>query len=540
MATTQTGASDPATQAIQPHEITLEQFTSQAQVERQGAVWKVQLGDHYQALAGAATEQEAIAEAHHAAVNNALLRNLPGHPEENMAAPRLPPAEVLAQYPDLVEKYPEVAQMVLPDRSAEALEAQRINDLATNTVEHEPEKKPEEIDAQEMLDRIARVRAGQRQLEQNELARQIDNKHLIVENLAAKAQIQDDANLSAERVGATTDYAGQVMTEREKNRQAELMRQVHQQFRVAGPNFHFKDDPKRVAFTDKGRRMVSNSNDERVAHAMAMMSEARGWKTIRVSGHPDFKREVWMEASLRGIEVRGFKPDEKDLAEFEARLEARARNTIEQEEQQRRDRQPKHSEAEASQATKVVAAAVAAEAVSQAVRAYSGRIVDHGKANYKNDPEEKVSYFVKLATAKGEEIVWGVDLPRALAEGKAKTGDDVRLEFLGKQRVTVTALERDKDGKVIGSKEIQTNRNTWEVQKSDRAKVVEAVAAEVFKGHTPQKRDAIMKAISTKLEQREKEGRVPLVPIYDKSAPSVQAQQARTRPQIERNAERTR
>lgn len=314
-----------------------------------------------------------------------------------------------------------------------------------NVVSHEPEKL-EEINVDEALARVARMREVEKQqrlaAEQNQLGQQAEGKRIKVENLSEKAQEQDDANRIAERTGADTAYPEQVSTEREKNRQVELMQQVHQQFRVSGAKFHFKDQPQRVAFKDKGPRMVSASNDERVAHAMATMAEAKGWKTIRVSGHPDFQREVWMEANLRGIEVRGFKPQEKDLKELEARRDLRSKNVVEQEATQTRQ---------------------------DAQKGRQGAQQDAGKAQAAPQPEK--------------------------------------------------APER-----------------------SDKAKVVAAVAAEVLaeKVKDPKQRDAIMKAINEKLEQREKAGKVPSVPVYDKAAPTTQQQPERSRPQVERNAERTR
>lgn len=314
-----------------------------------------------------------------------------------------------------------------------------------NVVSHEPEKL-EEINVDEALARVARMREVEKQqrlaAEQNQLGQQAEGKRIKVENLSEKAQEQDDANRIAERTGADTAYPEQVSTEREKNRQVELMQQVHQQFRVSGAKFHFKDQPQRVAFKDKGPRMVSASNDERVAHAMATMAEAKGWKTIRVSGHPDFQREVWMEANLRGIEVRGFKPQEKDLKELEARRDLRSKNVVEHEATQTRQ---------------------------DAQKGRQGAQQDAGKAQAAPQPEK--------------------------------------------------APER-----------------------SDKAKVVAAVAAEVLaeKVKDPKQRDAIMKAINERLEQREKAGKVPSVPVYDKAAPTTQQQPERSRPQVERNAERTR
>lgn len=440
-------------------------------------------------------------------------------------------------------------------------EAQASHDLEPddpaeqNIVSHEPERL-EEIDVEEGLARLARHRAAERRIEeeraaereqrdrkeQKELADNAEGKRIKVENLSEKAVEQDNINRLAERNGNDPSYNDQMQTEREKNRQIELMDQVHNQFRVAGSKFHFKDQPQRIAFKDKGERIVSASNDDRVAHAMATMAEAKGWKTIRVSGHPEFKKEVWMEASLRGLQVRGFEPKEQDLKELEARLDKRSRNTVEREpekEQKQARQKPVEAHKEERQAT---TQDKPAEAAKTALRAYAGRVIEHGEAPFNHDPKEKKNYFVKMATAKGEETVWGVDLKRGMTENKVKSGDEVRLEFQGKQPVTVTALERDKSGKVIGTKQIETNRNTWDVQKSDRAKVVGAVAAEMMKGKglSEQEQQTVMKAINERLEQREKQGKVPAVPMYDKKAPSAQRQAERTRPQVEHNAERTR
>jgi putative DNA primase/helicase len=323
-------------------------------------------------------------------------------------------------------------------KQAEFELTQPDNPTEKNVISHEPEKL-EEINVDEALARVARMREVEKQqrlaAEQNQLGQQAEGKRIKIENLSEKAQEQDDANRIAERTGSDTAYPEQVSTEREKNRQVELMQQVHQQFRVSGAKFHFKDQPQRVAFKDKGPRMVSASNDERVAHAMATMAEAKGWKTIRVSGHPNFQREVWMEANLRGIEVRGFKPQEKDLKELEVRRDLRSKNVVEQEATQTRQ--------DAQQ--------------------------DAGKAQAAPQPEN--------------------------------------------------APER-----------------------SDKAKVVAAVAAKVLaeKAKDPKQRDTIMKAINERLEQREKASKVPSVPVYDKAAPTTQQQPEKTRPQVERNAERTR
>lgn len=417
------------------------------------------------------------------------------------------------------------------------------------------------IDRDEIVKRAAQIRETERlQRETEALGQQAEGKRIKVENLSEKAQEQDAANSLADRVAAPTNESAQINTEREKNRQIEMMDRVHQQFRVSGSKFHFKDQPNRVAFNDKGQRLVSASNDERVAQAMATMADAKGWKTIRVSGHPDFQREVWLESSLRGLEVRGYKPNEQDIKDLDARRERLSKNVVEREpeaeKQHKRGRNKPGQEqsrdtaqgspsaplsATATAGAGVAAGATAAKA-QEALRGYSGRVIEHGPAPYNHDPAEKQNYYVKLDTDKGEQTVWGVDLKRAMAERGAKKGDEVSLEFRGKQPVTVTAKERDEQGKIIGTKEIETNRNTWEVQKSDKHKVVEAVAAKAINERfkDPAQREAAMQAVNQRLGERAQAGNIPTVPMYDKQAPSKAAEIERARPVVERNSERTR
>lgn len=468
-----------------------------------------------------------------------------------------------------------------PEESARRLAAKEAQQAAlevlepdepgeTNRIEHTPEPELEQIDVADALTRAAAYRQRDREqwaAEQERLGLTAEGKRIDVENLSEKAEEQQDANRLAERTDGTPDYDSQISTEQEKNRQAELMNQLHQQYRVAGAKFHFKDQPGKVAFKDKGERMVSASNDERVARSMATMADAKGWKTITISGHPDFKREVWMEASLRGIEVRGYKPQEQDLRALEERRERQMKNAVEhdatrdqqkadklrerqgqqearreaaQEDAQRRQeaeradaRTPGSSTAEKAAATALAAAAI---------RAYAGRVIEHGDAPYNNDPKEKMNYYVKLDTQEGEKTVWGVDLKRAMADSKAKTGDDVKLEYMGSKPVTVEALKRDDKGKVIGRETIDTNRNAWEVQKTDRHKVVEAVASAVIaaKVKDPAQQEVLQKAIDARLQERARAGKMPAVPVYDKAAPSKSQDADRARPPVERNSERTR
>ncbi|TCP74197.1 plasmid mobilization system relaxase [Rhizobium sp. PP-CC-2G-626] len=87
----------------------------------------------------------------------------------------------------------------------------------------------------------------------------------------------------------------------------------------------------------------------------------------------------------------------------------------------------------------------------------AGRLVDHGAAPYEHNRQARESYFVTLENDKGEQrTLWGVDLKRALAEGRPPgsaspaIGDRIGLQHEGATPVTLP------DG-------TQTQRNSWRV-----------------------------------------------------------------------------
>jgi len=453
-------------------------------------------------------------------------------------------------------------QNQLADMEAEAQARDEADEI--NKIAHTPVRQHEES-MENTLAQVAALRQREREqwlAEQERLGLQAEDRRIRIENLSEKAQEQRDVNLLAERTGADTNYDGQQLTEREKNRQAQLMDLLHQQFRVSGAKFHFKDQPQKVAFTDKGSHIVSASNDERVAKAMATMVQAKGWKTITVSGHPDFRREVWMQASLQGIEVRGYKPKEQDLRLLEEQRERQMKNRVEHDAARDRqkidrmranERNKEHRRKEVIEAEKrrqeiergtgsVTGTLVAPKAVVAALGVHAGRVLAHGEAPYNHDPQEKKNYYVTLDTPKGEKTVWGVDLKRAMSEGQIKIGDEVRMAHQGKQAVTVNALLRDDAGKVTGTKPIETLRNTWDVRKTERYQVVQAVASAVInaKVKNPAQQEVLRQAIDARLQARAQAGKLPAVAIYDKAAPSQGQHAERARPVVERHAEQTR
>jgi hypothetical protein len=95
-----------------------------------------------------------------------------------------------------------------------------------------------------------------------------------------------------------------------------------------------------------------------------------------------------------------------------------------------------------------------------------GRLKDHGAANYQFRAKEDPSYYLKLTTSRGERILWGKDLQRALVEGetKPKKGELVGARRIRRELVTITTRTADKDGAVTTTEQ-RAQRTRWVVEK---------------------------------------------------------------------------
>jgi hypothetical protein len=96
-----------------------------------------------------------------------------------------------------------------------------------------------------------------------------------------------------------------------------------------------------------------------------------------------------------------------------------------------------------------------------------GRLKEHGVANYQFRAKEDQSYYVKVLTSRGERVLWGKDLQRAIQEGQTqpKAGDLIGARRVRREAVTVTNRQRDAEGRVIAQEERHAHRTRWVVEK---------------------------------------------------------------------------
>ena len=98
---------------------------------------------------------------------------------------------------------------------------------------------------------------------------------------------------------------------------------------IGRTEYRFRGDTSRVAFTESTFRLATDTNSPSVARSMVDVAEARNWRALRVSGNEDFKRMVWLDASVRGVKTLGYEPNPGDLEVLKKEREARLVNRIE-------------------------------------------------------------------------------------------------------------------------------------------------------------------------------------------------------------------
>ena len=282
------------------------------------------------------------------------------------------------------------------------------------------------------------------------------------------------------------------------NQRRDAAESLRKRFLEAGEQFYYRTapgEPTKIAFTDQGKRLVTEHDDPSVIQGMVLRAKSKGWTTVRVNGTAEFKTEAWVQATIAGLDVEGYTPRGIDLAQ--RKIDRDQRPVRRPDAQQHPvDREASRSEATDDPAqqsdkslsagqqvavatleailkargdspTMIAAAVEEAKARLQGERVVVGTVVDHGIDHYNHDVQNAKSYFVKVATDRGEREIWGVDLGRAFEQGKVQRGDAVALVQQAHERVTVKVPLRDESGASMGTASQPATRNRWEVIKLD-------------------------------------------------------------------------
>ena len=298
---------------------------------------------------------------------------------------------------------------------------------------------------------------------------------------------------------------------------AQARARLQERYVSAGHEYRFREAPTRVAFREEGKKLTTEYNSAEVARGMVDAAQSKGWKTLRVNGTEEFKRQVWMEAEMRGVEVQGYKATEQDRKAIEdARAVRDAQRNVMAKWNRREGREQSEPEAGSQAATRPGREAAAAQPKPE-------QVVAMGAANYKFDKDENASYYLRLRSADGKEReVWGKDLERAAADAGIKVGDAVRVKVEKTEAVKVQGPVRDEQQQVVGREWKQAHANQWKIEKVDVARETSREALEQVmakRGMPEDMRAKVRNVADAKLAERAAEGKTPQVQVYDRAAP---------------------
>lgn len=417
-------------------------------------------------------------------------------------------AEVSAEIASLILKArekgwePQVKQTTQPEIKASD-EQIVINDTSAESSSSQLEQPIHDRYNDLNLDELARKRA--RDLEKTRQEMGLGAQSTPASERSVQAQEMNEVSQATRTIDPSSEFADEV----------ELwIYQVHQklarEYQYDGVSkYYFKETTgTQLAFEDRGTEVVTPHHSAEVVGSLAMLVHAKGWKDLHLKGTPEFKREMWLQASLLGLEVTGYTPEPIDVQRLKDRQTTLAAD------QRRVDQYvPLMNSVQAGQAqefessTKEQALASGAESapvsivkqmagsvheqlreifksegghdervVTQALtkldskiltqRTYVGELLSHGAAPYKFDKNENDSYYVKLKTASGEQTIWGVDLARAMEDLQTKgpVAGPIVLAFQGAKSVQTSVRVRDAQGKATGWEPAVVNRNEWFAQ----------------------------------------------------------------------------
>lgn len=258
-----------------------------------------------------------------------------------------------------------------------------------------------------------------------------------------------------------------------------------------------------VAFVDAGKTLQTSLNDKETIRAMVEVATAKNWKEVTLTGTEDFKRAAWLEASLNGLDVRGYEARDADrqlLAELQQRdrpsnsmtvaRPVRSVDSPARSEEQKPQPQPqpsrKHIDGDALTSAEQTTLANSRafltsrdlgekftnetlrelESRVRGERVYTGELVEHGRAAYRFEQGNDQSYFAVLKTRNGEkvgeQVVWGKGLEEAMVN--RKPGEQIVLQNIGRTDVVVQERVRNEQGQVVEVRPKDAQLNRWKAE----------------------------------------------------------------------------
>ncbi|RTM14159.1 MAG: hypothetical protein EKK33_07155 [Bradyrhizobiaceae bacterium] len=212
-----------------------------------------------------------------------------------------------------------------------------------------------------------------------------------------------------------------------------------------------------LAFKTTDDRLVTRIAATEVIRDMVSVAQHRRWGALHVHGSVEFRREAWLEARARFMDVKGYQPSELDGQALADRRAAMARA---------------HAQTNGREARSPSDRPLHADRLDYE-KGVSGRLLEVGYGTYRNRPDAEPSTYVAIELDNGRRHqVWGVGLEKDVADSGAKPGDRISLRRGDVEPIIRAIKFIDAATGNAGIERRQMWRNKWsvtvEVRSADR------------------------------------------------------------------------
>lgn len=225
-----------------------------------------------------------------------------------------------------------------------------------------------------------------------------------------------------------------------------------------------------LVFKDGGSRLSTRQEDAGVVRDLVAIAEHRGWPAIHAAGSSAFRREVWLEATVRGLSVSGYDPTNLDHQALEKR---------------RPDRAARSASARANGAERWTDSVHAREADAGTPRpidprpstrdrsdptvnydqGLSGRLVELASAPYRDREGAERATYLELELSSGRRHrLWGNGLRAAMRASGVQPGEHIHVRRTGFEVVPKTFARTGAD-KALPAEQHPVRRSRWVIER---------------------------------------------------------------------------
>jgi hypothetical protein len=203
-----------------------------------------------------------------------------------------------------------------------------------------------------------------------------------------------------------------------------------------------------LAFKTTDDRLVTRIAAAEVIRDMVSVAQHRQWEALHVHGSPEFRREAWLEARARFMDVKGYQPSELDNQALADRRAAWDRA---------------HARTNGRKGRSAPDGPLQADRLDYD-KGVSGRLMEVGYGTYRNRPDAEPSTYLAIELDDGRRHqVWGVGLEKDVANSGGKPGDRILMRREGVEPVIRAIKSIDAATGIAGIERRQMWRNRWSV-----------------------------------------------------------------------------